>query len=450
MEMLPIAQKIFSDGHYQPVFYLSRNVTSDQIELLKQYQMDIINKDALDIHQSNSTNPEKSPEKSPFWKQMIPFGVREVISAWREYKQALHRVKELLQQHDIVALILVGDRHIGWETAIIKESQQKSIPSLIVPFAWSDPDGNAEFRLRKPNGLWLHGMNRLSNRIAAFFQPQWVYEYKGHKLLFLPGGPSLIAKLVGIMPEKPWSLGGGKANKMAVESQRIQCALVDQDIASEKLLVTGKPSHDQIYNDIQEADHETLRAELGIESNQKVLLCSLPQLAEHHLLSWPEHWKEIEFLLDTFAQLENVAVVLSLHPKCDRNAYQPLADKYGAVIADERFYNILPICDVFVSTFSSTVVAAIGLGKPSVVVDFYELNYSFYDDAPGVVIVDQKNLLHPNLTKLLTETAHYTQMVQTQKTHAKQWILLDGKATERVTHELYHLIKTSLITPSIK
>ena len=177
---------------------------------------------------------------------------------------------------------------------------------------------------------------------------------------------------------------------------------------------------------------------------EHLLLCAVPQLGEHGAMPWPQHWQEIEFLLAAFARLKNVSVVLSLHPKSNPVDYQPLADHYGATLAKRRIYELLPICDVFVAGFSSTVVQAIGIGKPTVIVDFYDYHFTFYDDAPGVIVLRARDQLTGTLARLFSDPQYYSLLAAAQRQRASEWILLDGKCTERVVGELYGLIEESV------
>ena len=135
-----------------------------------------------------------------------------------------------------------------------------------------------------------------------------------------------------------------------------------------------------------------------------------------------------------------VSVVLSLHPKSDPDQYRPIAKRHGALVASRRIYDLLPACDVFVAGFSSTVMHAVGVYKPSVVVDFYGLNFTFYNDAPGVIVLKDRQHLAETLRKLFVEQDYYDQLVYEQKRRAAEWILLDGQCTRRVVDLVYQLI----------
>jgi len=80
-------------------------------------------------------------------------------------------------------------------------------------------------------------------------------------------------------------------------------------------------------------------------------------------------------------------------------------------------------------------------GKPTVVLDFYGLNYTFYDDAPGVIVLRSHDQLAGTLTRLFSDRQHYSQLAEAQHQQASEWILLDGRCTKRVVEGSYRLIE---------
>lgn len=449
MEMLPIAEKLADDGIYKPVFFLFREIQSAYVNRLRDQGIRVIGPTAFSSrgdsgHHNAGTNQKgkgafQFQDRLKLWKQRLlawPF----FSFLWHVVKYAYQRekAKRLLKNEKVAMLIVVGDRHVGWETTLIKVAHEFDIPSLIVPFAVSDPLSDYQSRLRLPNAE-QYKVNSWFRRFLCKRFPNWMYQNGSEKLFFIPPGTALAAKVWDIMPENPWALGGGAATRMAVESYRIKELLVDHGVPISKMVVTGKPSTDQIYATLKNADAEEIRRGLGLKKGQKVLLCSVPQLAEHGLLPWNEHWREIEFLLAVLTAQSDVKVLLSLHPKSDPQQYKPFAEKYGAIIADKPIYSLLPVCDIFVATYSSTVVQAIGIGKPTIVVDFYGLNYTLYDHVPGVIVLRQREELAGTLKKMISDREYYEKLSDSQRENSRKWVSLDGKRTQCVVNLIYQM-----------
>ncbi|TSC97093.1 MAG: hypothetical protein Greene101449_1296, partial [Candidatus Peregrinibacteria bacterium Greene1014_49] len=389
------------------------------------------------------TSPENSasPKKHAF--SLLPSFFRSLIVLHAEQV----RIRKLFAKHPQIRLIIVaGDRNVGIETALIAEGNRRNIPSLIVPFAMSFPEAAAEPRLRIGRFQEKYGVHTLPRKILRHFFPSWVRVHKGTPMFFHPAWTGLAAWFLGMMPKKPWIIGGGYAALMAAESEAIKRDLIDQGMTPEKLVVTGKAGLDAIAEQLRTVRASEKRKVLGIPDSMKVILCSVPQLAEHDLLSWDRHKQEMEFLFQTMAAT-GAYVLISLHPKSDRAWYQPLTDNAGVHINDERIYQLLPICDLFVATYSSTVAQAIALHKPSIVVDFYDLQYPLYANAPGVTVLRDREKFLPLMKNILTDANLYDAYVRAQKEHGTEWALLDGKNTERVIAVAEELMKKHPVHP---
>ena len=73
------------------------------------------------------------------------------------------------------------------------------------------------------------------------------------------------------------------------------------------------------------------------------------------------HVKEINFLISTLtSKYSNVLV--SLHPKMNKNKYITVLKDYNCTIIEEKLDQIIGITDLYVATNSSTINWAILLG----------------------------------------------------------------------------------------
>lgn len=443
LEMMPIARSLKSKGMLTPLFCVISK-RNDLLELLQSETMDAVRPDGtplpriLEPHTS-ATNTTGGAQNTIALRvrlfNLLPAFLRSLWTLSKEQSRA----RSLIARHrDLRLIIVAGDRNIGIETALIAEAHRQHIPSLIVPFAMSFPEASAEPRLRGGKFMQKFGVHTPPRRFLRWLFPSWVYVHKGTPMFFHPVWTALAAWVLGIAPKKPWIIGGGSATLMAAESEAIRRDLLAQGMAPEKLIVTGKPGLDSIADQLRLMHGKDERRALGISREEQVILCSVPQLAEHDILPWDRHKQEMEFLFQTLTKT-GARVLLSLHPKCDRSWYQPLADAAGAHIRDERIYQLLPICDLFVATYSSTVAQAIALCKPAVVVDFYDLEYPLYRNAPGVRIVRTHEELLPIMQSLLNEHSKKHECYESQKLHGNEWALLDGKNTDRVITEIEKL-----------
>lgn len=451
-EMLDIAAGIEAQGIYSPLFLISWDDHAHAVSVCKKlgYQFQYhgvsakseISKNGL--QQNESSKPRNfhllSWMKSKLKKNFVVLFCLYLYQFSKE-KIFAHR---LLSRNNIHCILLIGDRHVGPETALVWAGNRLGIPSLIVPFGFSDQESSAVYRQTLENWQSKYGLNSVLNKITAKANPRWVFNYKGDALLWNPPAWLVAAQVVGIMPHNPWTLGGGAAWSMAVESRYFKDAFVEQGVPGEKIRVTGKPRYDAPAKrwSVQTAEKSRICGEVGIDAEKPLLVCAVHQAAEHGLLSWPEHWEEIEFLFGVLASLRPSAnVLLSLHPKSDFNQYAPRAEKYGLIIASDHPYDqLIPICDAYVASFSSTITLAIACHKPTIVIDYYGDGYDFFDDMPGIVVCRSHEIFSATIGELFADQECYQRLVKGQAQSAAYWARFDGKATERLLETIADLI----------
>lgn len=375
---------------------------------------------------------------------MLLESVLSFAESWFRYARRILLARRLLRRVDPRLVIVPSDRLVGLETALIVEARKRNIASLVIPWAVSVSRGSALYRIGQPNFENRYGMKRLVNRLVAKWFPLMVREESGHKVLFLPGEVTLAAMSLGIMNPCPWRfVGGGLATRTAVDGRRFYEEALEQGVPSERLVATGRVSTDSLYRTRADAVEHRRRLcrKLNFDAESPILLCSVPNLGEHDVCSWEEHWRETEFLFGVMGSLEGVNVVLSLHPKSNPADYREIAARHGAVIAmDDPIERLMPLCDLFVSTLSSTVLLAIGCRKPVVLLDIYGMGYDLFSSCPGAVTVRRKEEVLPALRHLFEDRRHYAELVRQQDEGAEGWIQADGKCTERIIAEADALV----------
>ncbi len=371
--------------------------------------------------------------------------VLSFAESWFRYKRRIRLARQLLGQVEPRLIVVPSDRLIGLETALIVEATKRNIASLVISWAIAPPNGSAVYRTRQPGYETTYGMKRLINRLVAKWFPQMALEENGEKLLFLPGEVTLAAMSLGIMNPCPWRfVGGGLATLTAVDGQRIHDMAVRQGVPADRLVATGRVSTDSLYRtNVDAAEHRRrLYRKLNIDAELPILLCSVPNLGEHNLCSWEEHWRQTESLFGAMGSLEGVNVVLSLHPKSNPDDYREVAARHGAVIAtDEPIERLMPVCDVFIATLSSTVLLAVGCHKPVVLLDIYGMGYDVFKSCPGAVTVRQKEETLPALRRLFEDRQFHAELAGQQEAEAEQWIQADGKCAQRIIAQADALVR---------
>jgi len=239
-------------------------------------------------------------------------------------------------------------------------------------------------------------------------------------------------------------MGGGNSDIIAVDGEDAKERYIKLGVPENKIIITGHQSHDILYQNYTKKDviKRKIYEKYYFNPEKKLIVFGVPHLAEHKILSWSDHWKEIDFLVQALASLKQ-NLLLSLHPKSDFLKYQFLEKKYNCKIAKEPLVEILVAADCYVATFSSTIQWAILCRIPSVVVDFYNLNYNVFDKFKGVIIVNKKDLLEPTIKKILVDENYYKFLQTKQNEMAKIIAPFDGKSCARIVKIVENLCTKS-------
>jgi hypothetical protein len=438
LEMLPVMERIKDKEQYEVIVFVdtisAADVTDRGFILVGPGATHVTRHVHVASDLPQPSHHHKKMKERIF--ELLPKTIREYLWLRSRYK----RSRALLIEHNVRAIGVTADRHVGWETAIVKAANDLQIGSLIIPFAVSVPGGPAAQRMRDPAFRKLYDVKRPINALIAFLFPQWAYTEQGKRILFYPPFRILAAMLTGQAPQTPWALGGGAAARMAVESEHESLSMQHQGVPKEKILVTGRPSMDALAESCTPEFQEMVLSELNISKGKSMIVLAVPQLAEHHLLSWPDHWKEMDFLFSTLTRLPNSQLVLSLHPKSDPVAYAPYATKHGAIISKRRIFEILPAARFLVSELSSTVRLAAGIKKPAVIMGHYGFDPTGFDDLPGTIFTKTRDELFPACEKMFDDGFYGSLIDDVSRTGTDETIL-DGKCTDRIVAELERLAR---------
>lgn len=334
------------------------------------------------------------------------------------------KVSKLMQKYKIDVLLLNGDRHLGLEPVFLKISKELSIPSIIVYLVdYADEErifhNDVITKKIKPNIFTsqyiIDSQNNLKYKVVrdSYYYPHTI----GNTL-----------DKFGVLTKNPYIMGSGCSDILCLNNQYYKNLYISRGVDEGKIRVLGDGIYDHIYNQYaqQEKTKQKILEKYSLENNKKLVIVALPQLGEHNIIPWKQHWEEINYLIKSLNE-SNENILVSLHPKMDRKKYEFLADKYNCTILDERLADVLSVADMFVATFSSTVVWSVLCGVKTVVVDFYGLNYTMYDFLTSIKKVEKKENLEATLKFTLTQDVNFTKDWKSLSRNE----LFDGKTTQR-------------------
>ena len=315
----------------------------------------------------------------------------------------------------------------------IRAARRKGIPSVVIPFTIPNALEMAEARFGKPVPWYLWA----SYRIAALAYPHWSMVHKGRQLLRAAPGLIHASELRGIAPPNPWVSNSGHADRIAVESDRMLRVYRDAGFPERQLVLTGSCADHFICAALSEK--ETRRAalyrELKLRGDRRLLFSALvPDQLGGGVpeCEFSQYGELVEFWVRTLAALsDKINVVIKINPRYRREEFLYL-EKFGVTVAPHDTIDLVPLADIYVTSISSTLRWAAVCGIPSINYDVYHFRYGDFIDAPGIVHVEKKSEFANEVTRLVEDDAHWSDLRRRQAADAPRWAALDGKSTERL------------------
>lgn len=341
----------------------------------------------------------------------------------------------LLRDHPIATVLIADDRSLGSEFGVVRAAKDRGVRTVAVPFALSDPEADTIRRISRSEFQVTQGslFSIVLKRYYESAYPENVRISKeGQALMFLTLGQVLALDHFGARFQMPWAYGGGSTDLACVYGSAIRDMQIGLGVSSEKLPVTGQCSMDILYKNKEKGREirQSLLLAGEIKADRPIIVCAVPQFLEHGMLSGEDH---VDVSANLIADLASTGanVLLSLHPRANRNNYLATAEKYGAVISQRRLIDIISVADVFVATASSTLRWSVLLGIPTIVLDYFEVGPGGMFDASCFEIITSPSELHKVINKLLYESLYRNDKIAKMRSIAPTLDPFDGRNADR-------------------
>jgi hypothetical protein len=339
---------------------------------------------------------------------------------------------EIIDRYRPAALVLPDDRTYQL-LPFIKAAREQRIPTIVVPVSFSNQTGVSIRRENRRAHQASGSRAPLVNRLVAKNYPRQVHVFQGKRLLFYGGLKTMALANGGMLPENPWVLGGGSSDYLLVDGYDARDQAISLGVPTGKITVSGHISHDDLF--ARYTSRERIRGELvskyNLDAGKKLLICAVPHLAEHGMISWDKHWKDVDALVSILTSIGQ-NTLLSLHPKSDVAQYRYLEQKYNCKIAEENLDEIIVSAWLFIAGYSSTVRWAALSAIPAIVLDFNSLGYTLFDDWRGVIKVNSPQELQIAVNRTLQNSGYLKELIEFQQQVSNKLTIFDGKARERI------------------
>jgi hypothetical protein len=285
------------------------------------------------------------------------------------------------------------------------------------------------------------------NRFVGWLYPHWVRDWRGRKLIRMPWGRVLAMEWLGLAPPLPWVAGSGDADAIAVESEEMVRFYTDAGLPREQLVNTGSLTDDILAAAVQDAPvrKAALCRDLGLPVERPLLLSALPPDTLYMLGGRPQcdfqtYATLVEFWVRSLTAVQGWNIVILLHPSVSYESMRYI-EEWGVKIACQPTAEMVPLCDLYVTSVSSTIRWAIACGKPVVNYDVYRYHYEGFMHVKGVLYTEEQAGFQELLQRLTTDIAFFQQTTQAQAQAAPNWGFLDGRSGQRMLELLDTLIE---------
>jgi len=202
------------------------------------------------------------------------------------------------------------------------------------------------------------------------------------------------------------------------------------DLPAKDIEVVGNPLYDNL-----KLDKLKLRKDMGIQDKEKVIVFDSADT------DTKEFEEKFVYLIQTIKKHSNLKLIIKQHPsEYNSNKYKKLytkiAKKYDlpVIISQGKMSDVLNISEVFITRISTTIIEALALGVPTILLNTgAKPNYECFPESERVLEhVEKLEDFEKILMKILESKDTKFIIKNRKKILERNAGKIDGKATERI------------------
>jgi hypothetical protein len=353
-----------------------------------------------------------------------------------QLRGATARIRALFRSIDPDLLILSIDIP-GYDTAVyVKVAHQFGRKAILLSMMMTTGLGQAEVYYHDRN----HHVSGVFGRLIARLFPKWVITHRSRPVFRVPPGRILAMELLRLAPPKPWLFNSSWADVINMESEAMVDYFATAGMPRERMILTGSTT-DDVMVDIRahlSERREALCRSLGLPIDRPIILTALPPNFLRQSGGRPECDFDgnfdglIDFWFKCCCSVSGYNVIVALHPSVPASEAEKL-ERYGARVAKLNTAELIPLCDFFVASVSSTIRWAIACGIPVVNYDVYRYRYhTDFIGAEGVLTCEEQDEFKSLLKRMASDPEFAAEVRRKQMKVAGRWGWLDGRSGERL------------------
>ena len=356
--------------------------------------------------------------------------IKELLIKIDVVKRRVSFCEDWLVKLGIDAVLLPEDNIERDSYAWVKAARRRNVKSIISSYG-------SISRSEAVNAYSNSPAHRITEECYSFLRlhnlSHWTERVGGYHITRLPFIELLARELTATAPKNPWVINSGATDVLAVESNNSKVDYLAHGFENSQIEVIGHPLQDKLAIHMDEVSllKEKLAAEFSFDSRNFFIVVAMPPNQLELVSSVFDSYTE---LLVSFglkpSEITGFNTIVSPHPNASAEEIE-LMKSLGINIVHKPVSELMPIADIYLSSVSSTIKWALGLGIPVIDFDCFQYGYANYKNLNQVLTVSSEDCYQGTLEKL--KDINFVKRLKSQaQSKASNWGPIDGNATSRL------------------
>ncbi|HFR5646733.1 TPA: hypothetical protein ACHWUN_003215, partial [Legionella pneumophila] len=367
---------------------------------------------------------------------------KEILEFVDYYTDTSYKINSIIDKINPSMLLFTEDVVERDSNIWIKIAQKKGILSAILSSSTATVTEAAETYFNNPHYYFPTHLPLYAQIGLKFFIRKWCFNYRDRKFIRLPLKQLIAMDLLDLAPKQPWTINSGDSALILAESQFSKDLLVKEGINRRRIKIIGSLKFDSmtpILNDSTRYKQE-LYQKYNLKLTKKLILCAFPPNLPNRLSHDFQNYEDMTKKWISTLQLSDYNVLYSVHPSGfpdTANAIRSL----DQIVVEEDIANLIPLCDVYLASVSSTIKWARACNKLVLDYDCFHFNYRTYEKDPAIIAVKSLNELKEWITRLNNQSVSKIHDQLNPSLHPNYWGIIDGRSLWRINNYIDYLIK---------
>lgn len=312
----------------------------------------------------------------------------------------------------------------------ISIARRHKVATVINPFTFCSKESVLKYfsmRLEKSRANWFD-----RNVFYRLF-PQWFDKYEDNILMRAYPAVFVANALMGLKYRQPWKQDYSSANAIIADSAASYKHYMSMEFPKEQVQITGEPEQDILSKTLKnkKSIYKTICHTYGFDPLKALVLIALPpedkkSLAKSEFSSFKEL---IKFITSPFIESSR-NVLLCPHPRFP-TCCNDFVEHHNIKIAVHSTFELVALCDLYISFVSVTVKWANFCAIPTINYDVYSLkDFSHLESKNILTIYDKEGYLKAT-NLMVTNAPFYKERKAALIEEQHLWGVHDGTATKK-------------------